>query len=76
MMAAIKGLADVAKVLVEECGADPNVQTKGKGESCLHLAAYHGFPAVVELLLSYAGENAAAAKGMQLPALYAGASTV
>lgn len=54
MAAASKGLTDVARVLIEECGADPNVQTKGKGESSLHLAAYFGFPAVVELLLSCA----------------------
>ena len=53
MAAAEGGFVDVARVLIEEFGANVNAQTKQKGETALHLSAYRGHLRMVKLLLSF-----------------------
>ena len=57
MAAAEGGFVDVARVLIEEFGANVNAQTKQKGETALHLSAYRGHLRMVKLLLSFAAST-------------------
>ena len=64
MVAALHGRAGCAATLLEGAGgraptADPDVATVGKMETALHLAAFSGHLAVVELLLQHGASTAA-----------------
>ena len=50
-VAAVLGYDDIALYLVQECGADPNIQTRAKGFTALHLSVLANKPEMlIELL--------------------------